>query len=74
MKNISKYKIYYRYWCRGSIVDGEAILNFVSDPNEKKVFDRLVKMHNYPKNSRAAEYSIIIVKIHKLGVIKNIKR
>jgi hypothetical protein len=66
MKRLNKYKIYYRYWYRGSIVDGEAILKFVLDPPEKKVFDRLVKIHNYPKNSRAAEYSIIIIKTHKL--------
>lgn len=66
MRKLNKYRIYYNYWYRGSIVDGEALLKFVSDPTEKQVFDRLVKMHNYPKNSRAAEYAIIIIKTHKL--------
>lgn len=50
----------------GRIADGEAVLKFGLDPTDKDVLAELVKRHNYPKNSRAAEHNIFIIKTHKL--------
>lgn len=62
---MNTYRIFYKYWLKGYILDGNIKVKQISI-NKEKAKSIILKKHNYPKNSQAEKYNIIGIQIYKL--------
>lgn len=64
--SMNKYKLYYKYWLKTQIADGEAVMVRKEAPSQQKAKEFLNKKHNFPVGSRAEEHNIFFIRIFKL--------